>query len=100
MVTGASDGIGAEYCRQLAVMGFNICLVSRTLSKLEIVEKQVNTLNPKIKTKVVQADFANTNMEYFENIKNQVKDLDIAVLVVNAGAMTTGRLSKHPETGL
>ena len=100
MVTGASDGIGAEYCRQLAVMGFNICLVSRTLSKLEIVEKQVNALNPKIKTKVVQADFANTNMEYFENIQNQVKDLDIAVLVVNAGAMTTGRLSNHPETGL
>lgn len=34
LVTGASDGIGAEYCRQLAKMGFNVCLVSRTLSKL------------------------------------------------------------------
>src|SRR5437016_10044142 len=34
VVTGASDGIGAEYCRQLAKMGFNIALVSRTMSKL------------------------------------------------------------------
>jgi len=57
-------------------------------------------LNPAIKTRIVQADFANKNKDYIENIKNQVKDLDIAVLVVNAGAMTTGRLSKHPETGL
>ena len=34
LVTGASDGIGAEYCRKLAHLGFNIVLVSRTLSKL------------------------------------------------------------------
>ena len=30
IVTGASDGIGAEFCRQLAKDGFNICLISRT----------------------------------------------------------------------
>ena len=34
LVTGASDGFGAEYCRQLAKDGFNIVLVSRTMSKL------------------------------------------------------------------
>ena len=34
VITGASDGIGAEFCRQLARDGFNIALVSRTLSKL------------------------------------------------------------------
>ena len=38
VVTGASDGIGAEYCRQLAKLGFNIALVSRTMSKLQAVE--------------------------------------------------------------
>ena len=34
LVTGASDGIGLEFCKQLARDGFNICLVSRTESKL------------------------------------------------------------------
>ena len=35
LVTGASDGIGLEFCKQLAADGFNICLISRTKSKLE-----------------------------------------------------------------
>ena len=39
VVTGASDGIGAEYARQLAKRGFNVCLISRTLSKLENIER-------------------------------------------------------------
>lgn len=39
VITGASDGIGAEYARQLAARNFNICLVSRTLMKLQAVEK-------------------------------------------------------------
>lgn len=41
LVTGASSGIGAQYCKQLARDGFNICLVSRTRSKLEKVEKEI-----------------------------------------------------------
>lgn len=30
LVTGASDGIGAEISKQMADKGFNVCLVSRT----------------------------------------------------------------------
>ena len=35
IVTGSSDGIGAEYAKLLARKGFNVCLVSRTESKLK-----------------------------------------------------------------
>jgi 17beta-estradiol 17-dehydrogenase / very-long-chain 3-oxoacyl-CoA reductase len=38
-VTGASDGIGAEFCKHLARLGFNIVLISRTESKLKEVDK-------------------------------------------------------------
>ncbi len=48
VVTGASDGIGAAFCEELARIGFNIALVSRTLSKLETVEKLCKLANPKI----------------------------------------------------
>mmetsp|Transcript_13376 Transcript_13376/g.16977 ORF Transcript_13376/g.16977 Transcript_13376/m.16977 type:complete len:100 (+) Transcript_13376:12-311(+) len=37
LVTGASDGIGLEFCKQLARSGFNICLVSRAESKMKTV---------------------------------------------------------------
>ena len=40
VVTGASDGIGAEYCYHLAKQGFNLVLISRTKSKLESVYRQ------------------------------------------------------------
>ncbi len=34
MVTGASDGIGAEYCRTLALQGYNLIMVGRNYNKL------------------------------------------------------------------
>jgi short-subunit dehydrogenase len=39
-------------------------------------------------------------MEYFETIKRNVKDLDIALLVVNAGCMSTGRFDKITSINL
>ena len=35
MVTGASDGIGLGYCKELARQGFNIIMVSRNKEKLQ-----------------------------------------------------------------
>ena len=34
LVTGASEGIGAEYARQLAHKGYNIALLSRSVDNL------------------------------------------------------------------
>ena len=47
-VTGASDGIGAEYSILLAQQGFNLVLISRTVSKLEQVKKRALEANSKI----------------------------------------------------
>ena len=34
IVTGATDGIGKEFCNQFAKLGFNLILVSRNIGKL------------------------------------------------------------------
>lgn len=34
VVTGATDGIGFGFCQELASQGYNICLISRSQSKL------------------------------------------------------------------
>lgn len=57
LITGASDGIGEGFCYELARDGFNICLVSRTKSKLERVESNIKSINPNIQTKIVIAEF-------------------------------------------
>lgn len=58
VVTGGSDGIGLEICEQMAEKGFNICIIGRGQSKINGVVADLLNKYPKIKTKVVIADFA------------------------------------------
>jgi short-subunit dehydrogenase len=34
-VTGGSDGIGLQYCKDLAKQGFNICIIARNEQKMK-----------------------------------------------------------------
>lgn len=45
VVTGATDGIGKSYAKQLAQQGFNIILISRTQAKLETVAKEIGNFS-------------------------------------------------------
>ena len=58
VVTGGSDGIGLEICNQLGQMGFNICIVGRTKSKIDEKLKELSQKYPRIKTRCVIFDFA------------------------------------------
>jgi short-subunit dehydrogenase len=79
----------------------NICLISRTLSKLQEVESQIKNINPKVKTRIVQADFfANTSIDYFKRIRKQVEDLDIGIVVVCAGFKRADWFLKIPVESL
>jgi hypothetical protein len=66
VVTGATDGIGLAYSKQLAAMGLNIVLISRTKERLDRVARQIET-KYKVKTKVVQVDFAQ-HMEQYDKL--------------------------------
>ena len=59
VVTGASDGIGAEISKQLAEKGFNIVLVSRSEDKLKQVASEISKSLPPVCT---------TQMIYFFSI--------------------------------
>ena len=96
LVTGATDGIGLEFCKQLARDGFNICLVSRTESKLKgVVESELKEFG--VETRIVIADFGldSHNMAFYENIKEQVKDLDVGLVVLSAGVSHPGTIESQ-----
>lgn len=46
VVTGATDGIGREFVRQLAKAGFNIVLVSRSTERLAAAASEIGTCYP------------------------------------------------------
>ena len=57
VVTGASGGIGRGFAVELARRGFNICLISRSMDRLQDAGDEVQRVNPKTKVKLVVADF-------------------------------------------
>ncbi|KAG5669224.1 hypothetical protein PVAND_017116 [Polypedilum vanderplanki] len=83
LVTGATDGIGKEYARSLAKRGLNIILVSRTLSKLETVAKEISEAF-NVETAVIDVNFT-SGPEIYDKIKEKIHGKEIGILVNNVG---------------
>lgn len=83
-VTGASDGIGKEYAYQLAGKGFNVVLVSRTVSKLEAIAAEIEA-KYKVQTKVIAFDASVDDEANYLLIKSEIESLPVTVLVNNVG---------------
>ena len=84
VITGASDGIGKEYALQLAKKGFNVVLVSRTQSKLELLASEIESAY-KVKTQIVAFDASTDTPENYSAIAKAVSGLKVTVLINNVG---------------
>ncbi|KAI0198001.1 hypothetical protein F4808DRAFT_270653 [Astrocystis sublimbata] len=86
IVTGASDGLGKEFATQLAAKGFNLLLVSRTLSKLEALEKELQAKYPGLETDSLAMDFSALDNEAdYDRLEKRVDGLDVGILINNVG---------------
>lgn len=86
LITGSSDGIGKAFAEQLAKRGFNIILLARNKQKLEKVASELKVLNKNIQTKIITVDLAKScESGFFDPIYEEIKDIDISILVNNAG---------------
>ncbi|SCU85029.1 LADA_0D05292g1_1 [Lachancea dasiensis] len=84
VITGASDGIGKEYARQLAKRSFNLVLISRTLSKLDTLKSELeSTYN--VKVRVLAVDISEDSAENYARIKAICSDVPVTVLINNVG---------------
>jgi NAD(P)-dependent dehydrogenase (short-subunit alcohol dehydrogenase family) len=87
LVTGASSGIGREFVRQLAAHGLNVALASRRLADLEAVGHEIaeqwGVEHRSIEVDLTKADFLLT-------IDNATSDLDIGLVISNAGDFARG----------
>ena len=86
IITGATDGIGLEFAKQLAQRGYNLLLLSRRQEKLTSVAEQIahQTIHP-IEIDFLAVDFSRTDI--YELIERKLDTLKgtIRILVNNVG---------------
>ena len=88
VVTGASQGIGAEFCERLALAGINLVLVARDSGALDTLAKKLSTHN--IQCRAVALDLSQP--EAIALLAKQTQGLDIGLLVASAGFGSIGTL--------
>lgn len=91
LVTGASDGIGKAFCKEIARSGMNVCLVARREQVL-IQYSQELEKEFKIKTRVIPLDLSDSIS--VKILAEKTIDLDIGLIVAAAGFGTSGEFLK------
>lgn len=92
MVTGASAGIGAEFCQQLAARGYSIVLVARRADRLEDLAAQLRQQHD-IEVYCLPLDLSEPGAA--RRIKDRLdkQNIEIEFLVNNAGYGVPGNLN-------
>lgn len=94
LVVGGSEGVGAEFARQLAADGFDLVLTARKPGPLEELASELRAAGRQVR--VVSADLAQPDV--LDRVRQATDDIDVGLLVYNAGANTTrGNFVDLPE---
>ncbi len=96
LVTGASSGIGAELCRQLAAQGTHLVLVARRRDRLETLASQLRR-DAGVEAEVVVADL--TDRGQLEQVAGRIAgDPPVDLVVNNAGFGSTRPVTRASAT--
>jgi len=93
LVAGASDGIGAAFAHKLAASGLNLVLLARRAPLLETLAGELRQAHG-IETRTIVADL--TVEADAERIRADCEELEIGLLIYNAGA-THGAATFHDK---
>ena len=88
IITGCTDGIGLAFAKKLADKGFNLCLISRSQSKLEDLKK--NLLSRYClcgKVEILAFDFSSTD---YKIVEEKIKSLPRVNLLINNVGIVPG----------
>ncbi len=96
LVTGASSGIGREFAHRIAGAGINVVLVARREALLQKLGDEVNKTYG-VEYRVIAADLSEDG--FMNRLISETEDLDIGLVVSNAGTASPGRFltKKLPE---
>lgn len=90
LVTGASAGIGREFCRQLAGRGYALQIVARDAARLAALADELEAIHG-VSVEAIRADL--TRDADVDRLATRISDAPPTLLVNNAGFGTTGTLA-------
>jgi short-subunit dehydrogenase len=94
LVTGASAGIGREFCRQLAGRGYDLVVVARDAARLQVLARELESRH-RIGVEPLAADLA-ADAEV-DRVAARIRGSgELTMLVNNAGFGTLGSLATAP----
>jgi short-subunit dehydrogenase len=94
-ITGASSGIGREFAAQIAGSGINVVLVARRERHLKEGAVEVTRVSG-VEHRVITADLSVEG--FIDEIVEATRDLDIGLVISNAGSANPGRFTdKDPR---
>ncbi len=88
LITGASEGTGAEFARQLAAMGLNLILVARREAPLAALAAEISEKGVECVTASVDLTASDAAVQIIAAVGAR----DVGLLIANAGADTNGSL--------
>jgi len=95
VITGASSGIGREFARQIAASGIHVALVARREPQLHEVGLECSR-EFGVEHRVIVADLAVEG--FIARIAEATRDLDVGLVISNAGSANPGRfLDKNSD---
>ena len=94
LVTGASAGIGMAFAHRLAAERLNLALVARRADRLEKLADELRRRHG-IRTRVIAQDLGADGAA--ERVAEAARDLEVGVLINNAGFSAAGRFERVPR---
>ena len=91
LVTGASSGIGKEFARQIAASGINVVLVARRDALLAELGRAISQ-EFDVQYRALAMDLSQEG--FIERLADATHDLDIGLVVSNAGTGNPGEFLK------
>lgn len=92
LVTGASEGLGREFCTQLARQGFVVTGVARNETRLKELIEELKKIKP-AEHRYIVADLG--EVKDVEQIEEEIKNRPYSLLINNAGFGFLGRFYEN-----
>jgi len=93
LITGASGGLGLEFAKIFAKENYNLILIARNKEKLEEIKKELEN-EFKILVTIIEKDLSKEKAA--EEVYKELKEIQINILINNAGFATHGNFSEIP----